>query len=370
MEHKYVYGVVRAERFACPDMPGIDGSSVHAIVNGSLACVLSDYRGTGFSTLSKEDLVRYLLAHQSVVEKVMQQHTVLPVKFGTVLSGEAEVRSFVSQGQPMLVDALNLLNDKIEMEVAATWDTDRVLREIADSEDVLRARVALMSSSREVSFQDKVRLGQLVKEAMDERRRGYSGRMLEVLGPLAVDLHANALVSDQMVMNVAFLVQRERLGDFDGAVSKLNDLFDNQIDFRIIGPLPPYSFATVEVTKLGLEKIDAARRLLRLEEPLSETRVRRAYRRIAADNHPDVRVRDGAGPQDVLKLREASEILLSYCRQSGVKQPLRNRINTVDAVSHALFVSIRSSIGERMSSGRLSGLAGPSTWQGSYAEAS
>ncbi|MDP2663685.1 MAG: GvpL/GvpF family gas vesicle protein [Dehalococcoidia bacterium] len=370
MEHKYVYGVVHAEQFACPEIPGMDGSSVYAMVQDGLACVLSDYRGNEFSALSKEQLVRYLLAHQAVVEKVMERHTILPVKFGTVLSGEAEVRAFVSQGRPRLVDAVVQLQDKIEMEVAATWDTSRVLREIADREDILRAREALMSKARDASLQDKVRLGQLVKEAMDERRRGYSERMLEFLGPLALDVHANALVSDQMVMNVAFLLHRDRMEAFDACVGKLNDLFDDQIDFRIIGPLPPYSFATVEVTRLGLEKIEAARRLLRLDEPLSETRVRRAYRRIAADNHPDVRVRDGAGSQAVLRLREASEILLSYCRQSGVKEPLRNRINTVDSISLALLVNVRPLIGETMNSRRLSGLAGPAKWPGSYASAS
>ncbi|MDO8692412.1 MAG: GvpL/GvpF family gas vesicle protein, partial [Dehalococcoidia bacterium] len=123
MENKYVYGVVPAKQFSCPDIRGIDGSSVYVMVHDSLACLLSDYRGNEFSALSKEQLVRYLLAHQAVVEKAMEQNAVLPVKFGTVLSGEAEVRAFVSQGHPMLVDALGLLQGKIEMEVAATWDT-------------------------------------------------------------------------------------------------------------------------------------------------------------------------------------------------------------------------------------------------------
>ncbi len=347
MERKYVYGIVLADQCATFETAGLGGSPAYTIVQDDLACVLSDYRGREFSALSKEEMVRCLLAHQAVVEKAMERHTVLPVKFGTVFSGEDEVRAFMSQGRRRLVSSLTEIQDKVEMEVAATWDTSKVLRELADQEDIVRARTAITSTSSSATFQGKVRLGQIVKEALEERRRSYRQRMLALLGPVALDLHSNILVSDQMVMNVAFLLLKGRQTEFDDRVTRLNDSFDDQIDFRIIGPLPPYSFATVEVTRLDLDKIEAARRLLRIDDPLSENGVRRAYRRLAADNHPDMSVDKGAIKQDLTELREASETLLSYC-QAKVEphEPQRNHHTTVDSIAPALLVNVRRLAGE------------------------
>lgn len=347
MERKYVYGIVLADQCSTFETPGIGGSVAYTIVQDGVACVVSDYRGREFSALSKEELVRCLLVHQAVVEKAMERYAVLPVKFGTVLSGEDEVHAFISRGRRRLVSSLAQIQDKVEMEVAATWDTAKVLRELAGQDEIVRARTAVTSASPGGAFEDKVRLGQIVKEALEERRRVYRERMLALLAPVALDLHSNILVSDQMVMNVAFLLLKDRQGEFDDRVTRLNDSFEDRIDFRIIGPLPPYSFATVEVTRLDLWEIEAARRLLGIEEPLSENRVRMAYRRLAADNHPDLCVDKALVRQDLTQLREASEVLLSYC-QAKIEShgPQRNHNNAVESIAPALLVNVRRLPGE------------------------
>lgn len=367
MERKYVYGIIQADQRSAFETPGVGGSSAYTIAQDGLGCLLSDYRGREFAALSKEELVRCLLAHQAVVEKAMERHAVLPVKFGTILSDDDEVRAFISQGRRRLASSLTQIQDKVEMEVAATWDTATVLREVAEQDDIIHARAAIASTPSSGSFQDRVRLGQIVKEALEERRRSYRERILALLGPVALDLHPNILVSDQMVMNVAFLLLKDRQQEFDDRVKQLNDSFDDRIDFRIIGPLPPYSFATVEVTRVDPEKLEAARRLLRIDGPLSENRIRTAYRRLAADNHPDLSGDKGVIRLDLMNLREASEMLLCCCQEKvQTREPRRKHSSAIDSCAPALLVNVRRLAGEAMGSMSCKGTVGVTEWQASH----
>ncbi|MFH1140571.1 MAG: GvpL/GvpF family gas vesicle protein, partial [Chloroflexota bacterium] len=239
MEGKYIYGIINSNDEATLAITGLGGSRpAHTIAHKDLACVVSDYSGREAGSMSREEVVRSLLAHQTVVEHVMREHTVLPLKFGTVLATPDEVRDFLSAAHQQFADALAGIEGKVEVEVAATWDTAQVLREISAEPEIVRAKGAIARRPGEETLEERIRLGQMAKAAMDRRRDSYRERMIDSLKPVAIDVQPNALVSDQMVMNVAFLVEKARQDEFDARVRQLNELFHEQIDFRIIGPLP------------------------------------------------------------------------------------------------------------------------------------
>jgi hypothetical protein len=313
---KYIYGVIRGGEEAAWDISGVgDSGPICVITWQGLSCLVSDYPGKELGSLSKEEIIRFLLSHQTVVEHVMREHAVLPMKFGTMLASSDEVHELLSQGRQQFVDTLAWIQDKVEVEVAATWDTERVLREISTEPEIMRARDVAASGPEQSSLEDRIRLGKMVKVSMDRRRDSCRKRMVEFLKPVAVDVQPNALVSDEMVMNVAFLVERANQEEFDSRVRQLNELFHDQINFRIIGPLPPYSFATVEVARLSPEKIREARQLLGLGENTSEAEVREAYRRLAAENHPDRRPPGNELTKvQFAQLRRAAGLLITYCR--------------------------------------------------------
>jgi len=283
MHGKYIYGIIDSGNENELGISGLGSPSpVYTIAYQDLSCVVSNYFGKEFNSISKEEVVRCLLAHQVVVEHVMREHTVLPVKFGTVLPTSDEVRSLLLQGHSQFVEALAWIQDKVEIEVAATWDTKQILQEISTEPEIFLASKAIAGRPEQQTLQEQIGLGRMVKASMDRRRSGYRERMINFLMSVAVDVQPNALVSDEMVMNVAFLVEKANQEEFDSCVNQLNDLFHNQINFRIIGPLPPYTFATVEVTRPSPEKIEEARQLLHLGKTFSEPQVKKAYRHLAA----------------------------------------------------------------------------------------
>ena len=317
MYGKYIYGIIKNNNDTILDVTGLDGSSpVYMIAHQDLSCAVSNYFGKEFSSISKEEVIRCLLAHQVVVEYIMKEHTVLPVKFGTALTTSDEVHSLLSQGHSQFIDVLDWIQDKVEIEVAATWDKNKILQEISTEPEIIRASKALIDKGQQ-TLQEQIQLGRIVKAFMDKRRQNHRERMVNFLMSVAVDVQPNALVSDEMVMNVAFLVEKSNQEEFDSCVRQLDELFYNQINFRVIGPLPPYSFTTVEVSKPSQEKIEEAMQLLHLGNTFSEFDVRKAYRHLAAESHPDYSAGDELSKTQFAKLRQALEVLLARFGEQG-----------------------------------------------------
>lgn len=345
MARKYVYGIIMSngESSFGPIGLGQGSREVYSMVHQGLGCVISDYQGQDFRAMAKEELIRYLMVHQAVIETVMKRYTVLPVKFGTLLENSAQVQRFQEQGYAQLNEALQQIQDKVEVEVAATWDMGNVLQEIGNEEEILRLKEQVMGRPAEETLEQRIQVGKRVKELLDRRRDSYCERMINFLKDTALDLQPNALLSDEMVLNVAFLIHKAKQGDFDGRVKELDRGFHDQINFRIIGPLPPYSFSTVEVMRPSPDKLEEARKLLGLGEAASEAEVREAYRRLGAKMHPDRNPGDQEAEERFAKVRLASTLLLAYCRgQGGTRRAKGERhLLTPRAIKDTFLISIR-----------------------------
>ena len=346
MARKYVYGIIPTS-----DSPTFGASGfpprpeqVYTVVYRGLGCVVSNYLGEDFTSFSKHDLLRCLMAHQAVIERVMKGYPILPVKFGTLVGGDSEVQRLIEQGHRRFAEALTRMDGTVEMEVAATWDLKRVLEEVGREEEILRLKESIANRPPAEVLEQQVRAGRIVKESLDRRRDEYRRRMVECLKATAVAVQPNALVADELVMNVAFLLQRDQEGEFDKRVRELDRLFDDQMNFRVIGPLPPYSFATVEVIRPSAEKIEEARQLLGLGSEVSQAEVKEAYRRLAAKTHPDAHPDNERGGDGFTRVREAFALLTAYCRgqnQTGDRaaQDRRHSLAPED-VSQAFLITV------------------------------
>jgi len=317
----YLYGIVEGGLELPPGILGVDGiSPVRVIATAGLACILSDYQGREPTSLPKEQLVKTLLAHQRVVEQAMQEGTVLPVKFGTIFREQQEALAMLKQGRSSLRGALSFASDKVEVDVAATWDSRRVIEEIGREEHIARLKETLAQRGS-LALEDRVQLGQMVKASLDRRRDDYRDRIAGALRPCSLDEVSNPIISDELVLNVACLVERTRLPELEQIMQGLDQFFQGQLNFRVIGPLPLYSFATVEITPLTSEQVEEAKQALHLDGAISEAEVRKAYRRLAAQRHSAAPSHEESGTKEIDELRQASTLLVRYCHvQSGTRQ--------------------------------------------------
>jgi hypothetical protein len=92
-----------------------------------------------------------------------------------------------------------------------------------------------------------VQLGQLVEEALETRANEL---MWDVYGPLrslSVSSRAHTLIGDDMLLNLAFLVDRAREDEFNLAVQRLTARYKHLLSFKYTGPWPPYSFVHLRI---------------------------------------------------------------------------------------------------------------------------
>ncbi|WP_161954057.1 GvpL/GvpF family gas vesicle protein [Candidatus Methylomirabilis limnetica] len=272
---------------------GLDGRQVSDVCHRGLTALVSLTPIRAYKSMKKEEVIPYLFTHQVVLEQVMKRQTVVPVKFGTMARDEARVRKILESGYPQLTAALEAMEGKIELNLVAQWrDLISVLRQIGEEPEIRQNRAAIADRSPQETTEERIRVGQMVKVRLDQRREALGAEIALALKPLAHGLCPHALLDDRMILNTAFLVDRDREGEVGKALERLNNRYDNAIDFRCVGPLPPYSFATVEVRSFEFEEIDSARRLLELGEQATLQDAKEAYRRLVQQCHPDL-ISDG-----------------------------------------------------------------------------
>jgi hypothetical protein len=305
-----------------PDFPtsvtGLGGRPVEAVRHGDLAAAVSFSPVRDYRSLKKEEVLAALFAHQAAIEQLMQTHTVVPVKFGTLAGDPEEVRVILERGEADLRSALEAVEGKIEVDLVARWSKlEPILREIGEEEDIRQSKAAVSARGTGATREQQIEIGRLVKARLDQRREERAAEIMDDLKPLARDLCPHALLDAAMILNVALLVERARERALGQALARLNDRYGERIDFRCVGPLPPYSFSTVEVQRFAPAEIERARGLLGVAARASLPDIKAAYRRFALQHHPDRR-REGPGKGGPFADgAEAYRMLAGCCQAPG-----------------------------------------------------
>lgn len=317
--YQYLYGFIQAEREMVFTCPGIEGEGeVSTIVDDGLAAVVSSVSSSHYTALDRAQAAQHLLAHQRTIEHIMSEFAILPAKFGSVLPDRAHVRHALRQGRALFEDALEGLGGRVQMEILVLWELKSVFEQIGQEPAILSKKRALGGRSADEIKAVQVAVGRLVKESLERRRQATQGTIQANLDRVAEDVISNPLRNDSMVANFALLLEEEDLQTLDEALASLDESFDGELEFRRIGPLPAYSFATVEVDVPEIGAIDAARRRLNLGEKVPIKDIRTGYHMIAKAEHPDHHLGSEEAGQEMTELTEAYQLLMRYAESQAL----------------------------------------------------
>jgi gas vesicle protein GvpL/GvpF len=228
----YLYGITRPRRLP----KRLSDKGIRLVRLGGLAAIVSPVDASPV-----EASRRNLLAHADVVEELHAGGTVLPARFGIVLSGREELcNDVLGAGRDELERMLEAHRDTAELSVKASYD-ESVLAEVAGGLDRLRD-----SYARSPTLENGMALGEAVAEALAHRRDRDADLILGTLRPLALDVRLAEPVGAHGLVNLAFLVERETVETFSARLDELGARLSPPARFKLIGPLPPYSFVDLE----------------------------------------------------------------------------------------------------------------------------
>ena len=249
VEGRYVYGIIQASQPKTFGKTGIGsaGENVYTVHHGDVAAVVSKTSVFIFDPTREN-----ALAHEHVIETVMTTNTIIPMSFGTVFRTEDDIKEVLKSIYPSLKDVLKQMAGKLEFGLKVTWDRDRVIEELKrDHEEIHRFHQELTKKHLQSTYFARMQLGRMIEKALAERSADYVREIYDALRNICVASRDNKVIGDKMIMNAAFLINREKEADFDAAVNKVAQKFSDRLNFKYTGPWPPYNFVNI---RLKLER--------------------------------------------------------------------------------------------------------------------
>ena len=242
-----MYCVIKSERPLSFGLLGIgpEPAEVHTVHYRDIAAIVSKTR------MVVQDPTRdNVLSHQRVNETVMQQHTVIPMSFGTVFKTDDDIMELLRSAYDAFTDVLNKMQDKFEFGLKVLWDRDQIIREIEEEDEDIRRLKGEISTQKGSTYFARMQYGRLIDAALQARSERYVSEIFEALRDVSVASRSNKPIGDRMIMNAAFLVARTLEQAFDARVKDIGQRYD-KLTFKYTGPWPPYNFVNI---RLKLER--------------------------------------------------------------------------------------------------------------------
>jgi hypothetical protein len=238
---------------------GVDGvGRLERVEDGDLAAVVSRVPLSEFGAAPLREnlndlewLERVARAHESVLERVLEQSTIVPLRLCTIYESEQSVRDMLERERDSLTRALDALAGREEWGVKLIADGERLAEEarsrdseVAALEDELGARTG------GGAYMLRRRLERHVREVVDS----LAGELGEEVHAQLRDWASDAVVlppqnpelsghEGRMVLNGAYLVEAERVEGLRALVVELEERHrELGVRIELTGPWPPYNF--------------------------------------------------------------------------------------------------------------------------------
>lgn len=160
------------------------------------------------------------------------------------MAGRAEIsHELLEVHRDDLTAQLTEFEGKVELKLRATYEEDRLLREVVrEDQDVARLRESLRGAPEDATYYGRIQLGELIASAIERKRAVDASDILESLTPLALAVDVAEPTHERVVLNASFLVEHGRIGEFDRAVDHIGASQADRMRLKYTGPLPPHSF--------------------------------------------------------------------------------------------------------------------------------
>jgi hypothetical protein len=201
--------------YAITDSPGtpLPKLSLREVAADGLAAVFAD------RTPDAEPSLESLCAHEEVVEALMHDRTVLPMRFGTALPDDAAVRGLLDRRGDEFSRMLDLVRGRVELGVRVAGPPTTAAAEPASTGvEYMEQRLGARREAEQIAQAVHAPLARIAERSTTQKPRG---------GP---DL-----------MTASYLLPDDRIGHFTRRIKKLQREHP-ELAVTCTGPWPPYSF--------------------------------------------------------------------------------------------------------------------------------
>lgn len=243
LERIYLYAIIAGGQDRVWEECGIDRRKLYTIPAGHIAAVVSEVASDNV----RPERAR-LAAHHGVLKKLLTETTPLPMSFGVVADNPAAVRRMLLRNQSVLLDQLRHVAGKVEMGLRVTWDVPNIFEYFVNTHPELRmARDTFLGSACEPTQEQKIEVGRMFDGLLHDDREAYSEVAIKTFASHGYEINQLKCRNEREVMNVACLVSRDAMSQFEADVFEVAKQFDNNFALDYNGPWAPHNFVNIDL---------------------------------------------------------------------------------------------------------------------------
>jgi hypothetical protein len=241
-EGKYIYSIINSNQSRSFGPLGIGGrgDELYTVCFDDIAAVVSNSPIMKYA-VSRENTI----AHERAIEEVMKAYTVLPVRFATIAEDEEKLKKILEEEYDKFKDLLNRMKDKKELGLKAIFKEDVIYKDILEKYKdirILKEKVAALPPEK--TYFQRMEIGRMVETALQKEKRIYKKTILDPISPLVVEVKTNNTYYELMIINAAFLVEKDKEAEFDQKVQEFDARYSDKIKFKYVGT-PPFNFVNL-----------------------------------------------------------------------------------------------------------------------------
>ncbi len=242
---RYLYGIINATEEECFGEIGIGDvdNDVYTIQLNDIAAVVSN---TGLSKIRPER--KNLASHNCVIKEIMKVKTILPMAFGHISPNGTHIKKLLAENYKSFAQQLSLIDGKIEMGVKVLWDVENIFEFIVSNNKELEVfRDDILAKPNGPTQAEKIELGKKFEEILNQERKRHAKTVTQILMPYSHEIKENKAKHENMVLNLAFLVDKTGIERFEKGIFEAANEFDNNYTFDYNGPWAPHNFVQLSL---------------------------------------------------------------------------------------------------------------------------
>ncbi|PLT29678.1 GvpL/GvpF family gas vesicle protein [Peribacillus deserti] len=197
-----------------------------------------------------------LLMHQNAVANVMKKNdTVIPVSFGNVFQSKEDVGVLLENLYPQFEKLFPEIKGKIELGLKVIGKKEYLESQINENSKIDRMAKSVKGKSEAASYYERIQLGGAAQKIITSLQQEVKSEVSAPLAELAEASKINDPIGEKMLLNAAFLVDRDKEAEFDQKVNEIHEEWKDKVDFNYSGPWPAYNFINI---RLKVEDPDAS----------------------------------------------------------------------------------------------------------------
>ncbi|WP_100010263.1 GvpL/GvpF family gas vesicle protein [Lentibacillus sediminis] len=189
-----------------------------------------------------------LMMHQGVISTVMGKcDTVIPISFGNIFQNKQDVEALLESIYPQLEELFPQIKGKIEVGLKVVGKKEWLEKNISQHDDVMKQKKVVQSKSEAAGYFDRIQLGEMAKNFFGQLQADVESDIHQPLNELAEADKLNDPIGEKMLLNAAYLIDRDQEEAFDAKVNELHDKWQDKVDFKYTGPWPAYNFINIQL---------------------------------------------------------------------------------------------------------------------------